>query len=171
MLGLVPMALAVPLALSAERPEILVHPDGTSAAIRVADGRFRIVAPKADRFAAEYWLRADADPRLPEDPSLADGIACDDDGCVVALGDGARVALGANAGALADDCARAQVVVTACCPAGAPGRRWSSTARRYAAVAPTALYRTEGEGDQPTFRVETAYPQDGPRRPFMPPAQ
>ncbi len=65
--GLVPILLAIPLALSAPRPDILIDADGRAVAVRGADGRYSIVNPKADRFAVEYWLRADADPRTVDD--------------------------------------------------------------------------------------------------------
>jgi competence protein ComEC len=171
--GLVPMALAVPIALAAERPDILVHPEGRSAAVRAADGRLRVINAPDDRFAAEYWLRADADPRDSDDPAVADGIACDDAGCVALLDGTTRIALGAGADALADDCRRAEVVVTR-----QPAPSWCTAPtvvidrddlRRGGAHALYAIGRATGA---PTmFRIETAYPAAGPRRPFMPPVQ
>ena len=40
------------------------------------------------------------------------GFACDPDGCVARLGDGTAVAVSRTAAALADDCARAALIVT-----------------------------------------------------------
>lgn len=171
--GLVPMALAVPIALAAERPDIVVHPDGRSAAVRAPDGRLRIVNAKADRFAAEYWLRADADPRGLDDPGLANGVACDAVGCVAAGPAGGLVAIGGGVDALADDCRRAEVMVTR-----QPAPSWctgpgltidGASLRRGGAH---AIYARAREGGMPpAYRIETAYPTPGPRRPFMPPAQ
>ena len=172
--GLVPMALALAVAGASERPDALIHPEGDIAAIRGADGRLRIANARADRFAAEYWLHADADARNLDDPSVADGIACDDAGCVADLGDGPGLALGRSADALADDCARAGIVVTR-----QPVPAWCT---RPVIVIDRAALRAGGahalyglrEGDaaaQPRLRVETAYPPDGARRPFMPPVQ
>jgi competence protein ComEC len=171
--GLVPMALAVPIALAADRPDIVIHPEGRSAAVRAPDGRLRIVNAKADRFAVEYWLRADADPRGLDDPGLADGVACDEAGCVAADVRGHWVALGAGAEALAEDCRRAEVLVTrqpvpSWCTA--PAVVIDRAALRLGGA--HAVYVTEGEGGaEATFRIETAYPTAGPRRPFMPPGQ
>ena len=64
------------------------------------------------------WLAADADARTASDASLADGVSCDDAGCVAALADGGLVAQSLRADALADDCARAVLVVTARQPPG-----------------------------------------------------
>jgi competence protein ComEC len=171
--GLVPMALAIPVALAADRPDIFIHPEGRSAAVRAADGRLRVVNARADRFAAEYWLRADADQRGLDDPGLADGVACDDAGCVVAGAEGRPVALGAGAEALADDCVRAEVLVTR-----EPAPSWCTAPAVVIDRAALslggahAIYVTVGkDGTAKTFRIETAYPTAGPRRPFMPPGQ
>jgi competence protein ComEC len=66
-----------------------------------------------DAFLLKEWLAADADSRLGTDPSLSQGVSCDDAGCVTQLADGALVALALRPDALADDCERAALVVTA----------------------------------------------------------
>ena len=45
------------------------------------------------RFCLKEWLAADADPRAPTDASLADGVSCDEAGCVTPLAGGGLVAL------------------------------------------------------------------------------
>jgi competence protein ComEC len=64
-------------------------------------------------FLLKEWLAADADSRPATDPSLAKGVSCDEVGCVTPLADEALVALALRPDALADDCARAALVVTA----------------------------------------------------------
>ena len=59
------------------------------------------------------WLAADADARPPDDASLAEGVSCDEAGCVTPMADGAFVTLALRPDALADDCARAVLLVTA----------------------------------------------------------
>jgi competence protein ComEC len=66
-----------------------------------------------DAFLLKEWLAADADSRLGTDPSLSEGVSCDEAGCVTQLADGALVALALRHDALADDCERAALVVTA----------------------------------------------------------
>ena len=66
-----------------------------------------------DAFLLKEWLAADADPRVPTDGSLAEGVSCDEAGCVTPMAGGGFVALTLRPEALADDCARAALVVTA----------------------------------------------------------
>ncbi len=171
--GIVPMLLAVPVAMAASHPDILVEADGRVAAVRGADGRYRIVNPKADRFAAEYWLRADADTRSLDDDSIGDGIACDAAGCVVRLPDGAVVAVGVSAEAFADDCRLAAVIVSRFQAPEWCDRPDVVIDRVALTRGAHALYRIPGDadGDQPRFRVETTLPPADRRRPFMPPGQ
>jgi competence protein ComEC len=64
-------------------------------------------------FLVKEWLAADADPRLPADASLANGVSCDEAGCVVQMADRRFVALSLQPEALVDDCERAALIVTA----------------------------------------------------------
>jgi competence protein ComEC len=56
---------------------------------------------------------ADADRRDAKDKALNDGIRCDPAGCVARLADNSIVAIANTAEALAEDCRRAAVVVSA----------------------------------------------------------
>ncbi|HET7717364.1 MAG TPA: ComEC/Rec2 family competence protein [Bauldia sp.] len=169
LLGLVPMLAAIPVALAAPQPDILIDAGGRVVAVRGGDGRYAVVNPKSNRFAAEYWLRADADPRQIED-GVSEGVACDGLGCVARLADGTRVAVGSAPGAFADDCRLAEVVVSRFrappwCHDAAVVIDRNALARGGA----HALYRIPaGDGAEPGFRIETAFPE-GVRRPFMPP--
>jgi competence protein ComEC len=66
-----------------------------------------------DTFLISEWLAADADGRQAGDAALADGVSCDDEGCVVQMAEGGLIALSLKADALADDCERAALLVTA----------------------------------------------------------
>jgi competence protein ComEC len=107
------IAVAVVWALAASQPDILISADGHSVGVRGRDGRLRLMRTTKDTFLVKEWLAADADARLPADASLADGVSCDAAGCVAQLPDGGFVALALRPEALADDCARAAVIVTA----------------------------------------------------------
>ena len=65
-----------------------------------------------DALSVGDWLNADGDARTAKDSGLAQGFACDPDGCVGHLADGAVIAVPRGPAALADDCARAALVVT-----------------------------------------------------------
>jgi competence protein ComEC len=107
------IAIAVAWALAAPQPDILISADGHSVGVRGRDGRLHLMRTAKDTFLVKEWLAADADARLPGDASLADGVSCDEAGCVAQLPDGGFVALALRPEALGDDCTRAAVIVTA----------------------------------------------------------
>ncbi len=107
------IALAAVWALAAPQPDILISGDAHNVGVRGKDGRLRLMRTAKDTFLTKEWLAADADPRLPGDASLGDRVSCDEAGCVTQMRDGAFVALVLRPEALADDCERAAVIVTA----------------------------------------------------------
>jgi competence protein ComEC len=114
-----------------------------------------------DAFLLKEWLAADADARLPGDASLADGVSCDEAGCVAQMPDGAFVALVLRPEALSDDCERAAVIVTSRqappeCKALVIGRE------RLQKQAATSLRRTRGG-----FVIDAVRP-NGLDRPWSP---
>jgi competence protein ComEC len=111
--GAIVLALAAIWAASAMPPDILISGDAHSVAVRGRDGRLHLMRTGKDAFLAKEWLAAAADPRAANDPSLAEGISCDDAGCVVPMADGALVAQALRPEALTDDCARAALIITA----------------------------------------------------------
>ena len=110
--GLVLLA-AILWGLSARQPDVLIAGDGQSVAVRGGDGRLHLIRAGKDSFLLKEWLAADADARDAGNGSLADGVSCDEAGCVTPLADGRLVALTLRIDALADDCSRAALVVTA----------------------------------------------------------
>src|SRR4030081_2466113 len=76
------IALAVAWALAPPQPDILIPPNGHSVGVRGRDGRLHLMRTAKDTFLVKEWLAADADARLPGDTSLADGVSCDEAGCV-----------------------------------------------------------------------------------------
>ncbi len=109
--GGVLLGLAVVWAVSTPQPDVLISGDGRGVAVRGRDGRLHLIRTGKDPFTAREWLAADADPRSAADPTLADGVSCDEAGCVTPLADGRIIALSLRADALADDCARATLLV------------------------------------------------------------
>jgi competence protein ComEC len=114
--GALVLALATIWALLVPRPDILISGDGHNIGVRGRDGRLHLMRGAKDAFLIKEWLAADADPRLPTDASLAAGVSCDEVGCVAELADGAFVTHALRPDALADDCARAALIVTATQP-------------------------------------------------------
>jgi competence protein ComEC len=100
-------------AAATRQPDVLVAPDGEAFAVRGADGRLSVLKIRSDAFAVREWLAADADVRLPKDSTLRDGFACDEAGCLARLADGSIVSVALTPEALAEDCRRAAVVLSA----------------------------------------------------------
>ncbi|WP_284269383.1 ComEC/Rec2 family competence protein [Bradyrhizobium iriomotense] len=111
--GAIVLALAIGWALHMRQPDILIAGDGHSVAVRGRDGKLHLIRTGKDNFLLKEWLAADGDPRGATDTSLADGVSCDEAGCATPLADGRLVALSLRVDALADDCSRAALVVTA----------------------------------------------------------
>jgi competence protein ComEC len=168
LIGLVPMAVALPVALATPRPDVLIDDRGITVAVRGADGRYAIVNGKGETFVVENWLRADGDGREAGDPTLTETAACDPLGCVAPLGsDGARIAVAWSASALDEDCRVAAVVVSRL--SAPPGCGTFVIDRGVVARHGAHALFTTGTtaSGKPVFRVTTAYP--AARRPFMPP--
>jgi competence protein ComEC len=100
-------------AVMAARPDVLISATGEVVALRGSDGRLIVLkSGNNDAIAVGDWLSADGDARPATDRALAQGFACDPDGCAGRLADGAIVAVSRGPAALADDCSRAALVVT-----------------------------------------------------------
>ncbi len=176
------LGLAVVWALATAQPDILVSGDGHSVAVRGKDGGLHLIRSSRDGFLAREWLAADADARAPADPSLAEGVSCDEAGCVSPLADGRLVALALRADALSDDCARAALVVAlrqpplTCAAAvidrdrlqrqGALALRQSGVTFKVEAVRPNGTDRpwspmVAGEGEIPTTLTPRMSPSRG----------
>jgi len=154
------------VALAPGIPDVLVSDDAMAAAVRGPDGRYRILG-KADDFVVVNWLRSDADPRQPGDPSLKEGIRCDPLGCTADLAGGGIAAVSHGISALLDDCFRAILVVSPHVAPAKCGDRATVIDRRVTGTGGSvALYR---KADEPGFAIVTAYPAI--RRPFMPPVR
>jgi competence protein ComEC len=116
-LSAVPLALiGLSGAISGPSFDLAIAPAGDAAALRTANGQLAVLGRRPSAFAAEQWLRADADGRLMQAAKLKD--VCDRWGCVGSLPDGRAVSLVLSKEAFAEDCLRASVIVT---PLYAPG--------------------------------------------------
>jgi competence protein ComEC len=102
------LALGLMGAASGGRFDLAVAPSGEMAALRDADGQLTLLGKKNNAFAAEQWLRADADPRNGADRAGH----CDARGCVGLLRNGESAALVLDYSAFHEDCARAQVIIS-----------------------------------------------------------
>ena len=114
-LGLLPVAAGLLIALLVEPPDLLVARDGETVALRGKDGVLHLLRPATDEYSATEWLKRDGDARLADDAvaSVKDGVRCDAFGCIAHTRDGKVIAAISREDALAEDCARADIVVSA----------------------------------------------------------
>jgi competence protein ComEC len=68
--------------LRVPQPDILISADGRNVGVRGSDGRLHLMRSAKDGFLVKEWLAADADARTAADVSLAEGVSCDESGCV-----------------------------------------------------------------------------------------
>ena len=109
--GLAPIALGFAVISVSVPPDIFIARDGTAAAVRGGDGRLTILGVKPDNYTAEQWLLRDGDSR--DVAAAREAARCDSLGCF-ALGAGERkIALSLRAGRLIEDCARADLIISA----------------------------------------------------------
>ena len=156
------MLLGAFLAWRAPLPDMLVASDAITIAIRGEDGLLHFVRKPKDKFVARDWLRRDGDARDIDDAVGLPGLKCDGLGCAVK----GRLPIAASLRpeALAEDCARAQVVISAAATtnckapavvidrdAAARGEGWRITL----SVPPTAVSVRDWRGNRP-WAVSTA---------------
>jgi competence protein ComEC len=90
--------------------DIAIAPTGEAVALRGPDGALAVIGSRPSLFAAEQWLRADADGRAAG--GVVQKAACDEIGCVGRLQRDRVLALVLDKSAFAEDCSRADIVVT-----------------------------------------------------------
>lgn len=103
-------AIGIAGAMAGPSFDVAVAPTGDSLALRAEDGKLIVIGPRPSSFAAEQWLRADADGRSATTALRKD--ACDAAGCIGRAANGSIVALVHDKSAFAEDCLRADIVVT-----------------------------------------------------------
>ena len=102
------LAIGLYGATHGSRWDVAIQPTGETAAVRDPKGSL-VTIGRFSGFTSEQWLRADADGR---EPAASRGGDCDKTGCVARLPNGAALALVSEYAGLAEDCARAKIVVT-----------------------------------------------------------
>jgi competence protein ComEC len=116
LLGLAPVLAGIAAAWLMPSPDLLISADAKLVAAKDAGGGYRLSSTRAARLTAETWLRRNAQIEairfpLPDDPD-GGALACDALGCVYRL-KGRSIALALTGDALAEDCLRADLVVSA----------------------------------------------------------
>jgi competence protein ComEC len=114
-LGALPVLAGLALAFMNTPPDLLIARDGLTVAIRGSDGALRLLRKPSDKYSAGEWLKRDGDDRdvaaIVATPQ--DGVRCDADGCVARRSDGLVIASALRPTALGEDCATANIVISA----------------------------------------------------------
>ena len=94
-------------------PDLLIDGKGKLFAVRTAAGELALSSRQAARFTGDIWLRRDGQGESASWPGREDGrLRCDSAGCIYRRRD-RLVALVSDGRALADDCRKAQIVISA----------------------------------------------------------
>ncbi len=109
LLGLLPMAVAVTLAVAARPPDILVDRDAGMVGVRGATG-MAISHGRAKSYAGEMWLRRSG--LANAEPWPRSGMLCDSHGCREISPEGLVISLAWKAEAMAEDCQTADVMIS-----------------------------------------------------------
>lgn len=114
LLGLAAIPAAILMALAVEAPQLYVAASGQNAGYIPADsrGEIYVYSRRRDRFSVGVWEEAAGfDPAVVESSPMTDAGRCDGGGCVIAIPDGGALAVSEAPADLAEECARADLVV------------------------------------------------------------
>lgn len=109
-LGLVISAIGLAIAPIGKRPDVLIERDGKTAAIRGSEGALIFPEAVAATYSVENWLLADGDNRDAAALRSESLFRCDPLGCIGHM-KGKTIALIREAGALEEDCRKADIVI------------------------------------------------------------
>ena len=92
------------------RPDVLIARQGELVAVRGEDGTLSALPARQAKYELERWLENDGDARTAKEAANAKGFRCDASGCVAQV-KGATLSVARHPSAIADDCARADILV------------------------------------------------------------
>jgi competence protein ComEC len=111
-LGLAALPGAVLLAILHRPPDLLIAPDGAVIALRDPAGELRLSDPRKGGIAVETWLERNGQESRLAWPGPEEGGGCDAEGCRAELR-GRRIGFALTPGAAAEECGRADLVISA----------------------------------------------------------
>jgi competence protein ComEC len=113
--GFVPAAIGIVLIFTSVPPDLLIARDGETVAVRGSDGNLRLLRVAHDDYSVAEWLKRDGDNRDADDAiaGTKDGVRCDFLGCVTRALNGMTIAAASRIAALTEDCASADIVISA----------------------------------------------------------
>ncbi len=149
-------------ASSGHPADLVVAPTGEAVALRTPDGSLGVLG-KASGFTIEQWLRADGDARPALKASLpVPGSRCDRLACVSPVAGGGTLSLVTDTAAFAEDCLRADIVVTSLV---APASCGAKLVIDRFSLEMTGAVSLERDGDAWSVRAARAVGEDRPWSP------
>jgi competence protein ComEC len=136
-----------------DRADIMVAPDGNAVAVRDASGVLRVSGSRAGSYAVDQFFDKEA-AAAPTGDELREGVRCDPAACLLGAAGGFLVSHVLDPVAFAEDCRRADVIVT---PLTAPvgcRARLVVDGKRLERFGPFAV-RIDGDRGEPVFSVTT----------------
>ncbi len=109
-LGVPLIALGLALTPTLVRPDVLIGRDGRLIAARIDGRSFSAIPAPRSLFELARWLESDGDARPAKDVAVGNGFGCDASGCTASLR-GQTFAVTRHGSGLAEDCARASILV------------------------------------------------------------
>ena len=96
---------------SLPKPDLLIDREAKIVAARTHADTLAFSGGTRKSYSLEQWLKADGDPRAPGDVLKERGFRCDELACVASVKD-KKVAFVRHPAALAEECARADIVIS-----------------------------------------------------------
>ncbi|MEM8743677.1 MAG: ComEC/Rec2 family competence protein, partial [Pseudomonadota bacterium] len=94
-----------------QKPDLLIDRDAKIVAVRTYADTLAFSGGTKKSYSLEQWLKADGDPRAPGDVLKKRGFRCDELACVASVKN-KKVAFVRHPAALAEECARADIVIS-----------------------------------------------------------
>lgn len=110
-LGLLGIAVGFLLAPTSEKPDILIDGRAKLVAVRTPGGELAMLPGSRSSFSLRVWLKSDGDTRPVKEARKSKAIRCDTFGCVAKV-KGKTLAIVSHPHALAEDCARSDIVIS-----------------------------------------------------------
>ncbi len=150
-LALVPYAVGLLLGIFEKPADLYISQSGWSMAVRGPDEKLTLLHSPREIFIARRWLEADGDRREIDDPALKLNQNCDSLGCAVYSRKAGLIAISYDQASLAEDCARADLLIL-------PRAKAPPQCTRPQLVIDRAMIR-EGRGISVKFSGEQGAPQ------------
>lgn len=93
-------------------PDILIERDLKTIALRGEGDRLALLSGRSGKYSAERWLRMNGDDATVSDAADRNGFQCDPLGCAARLANGEWLAVIRHTAIIAEECARASVIIT-----------------------------------------------------------